>query len=80
MLDAGDHIRLEPFHLAAQLDVLDPHQQRLQHQSQFEPREMRAGAEMLAPAEGDVFVWSAFNVKAIRIIEDCLVSIRRRKP
>ena len=39
-----------------------------------------AGTEMLAPAEGDVFVWSAFNVKAIRIIEDCLVSIRRRKP
>ncbi len=39
MLDPGEQVRLEPFHFARQLDVLDPRQQRLQHQPQFEPSE-----------------------------------------
>jgi len=56
MLYAGEQIRLEPFHFARQLDVLDPRQQRLQRQPQFEPREPRAGAEMLALAERNLLV------------------------
>ena len=41
---------------------------------------MRAGAEMLAPAERDLFVGSTFNVEAIRIVERLLVAIPRGQP
>jgi len=65
MLDPGEQVRLEPFHFARQLDVLDPRQQRLQHQPQFEPREMRAGAEMLTLAERNLLVRGAPKVETV---------------
>src|SRR5260370_32740901 len=52
----------------------------MHHQTKFEARQMCAGAEMLAPAEGDLFVGSAFNVEAIRIVESLLVAIPRGEP
>src|SRR5229473_491651 len=52
----------------------------MHHQTKFEPRQMRAGAEMLALAERDLFVGRAFNVEAIRIVESLLVAIPRGEP
>src|SRR5437870_1352123 len=80
MLDAGDHIRLETFHFARQFDVIDPREQRLKHQAQLEPREMRAGAEMLALAERDMLVRRAPDIETVRIDEGRLVPISGRHP
>ena len=54
--------------------------QRMHHETKFQPRQMRAGAEMLALAECDLFVGSAFKVEAIRILEGLLVAIPRGEP
>src|SRR5260370_21962454 len=54
--------------------------QRMHHQTKFEPRQMRAGAEMLALAERDLFVGRPFNVEAIRVVESLLVEIPRGEP
>src|SRR5216684_989230 len=80
MLDAGDDIRLEAFHLARQLDLVEPWEQRLQHQPQFEAREMRAGAEMLALPERDLLVRVAPKVETVWMIENGLVAVPGRHP
>ncbi|HTR63105.1 MAG TPA: hypothetical protein VMH37_15455 [Candidatus Binataceae bacterium] len=66
MLDTGQEIRAQPLYLARDPDLLQSRQQRLQGQSQFETCKMRTAAEMLAPAEGEMIVRPAFEIKDIR--------------
>jgi len=52
--------------------MLEPAEQVRQHQAQFQTRQMSAGAEMLALAEGDMFVRTARDIEPVRIVEDAL--------
>ena len=60
--------------------MFGPFEQRLQHQAQFEPRQMRARTKMLALAESDMLVGSPPNVEGIRICENLFIAIGRGEP
>jgi len=75
MLNPRDQIRFQPLDLACKLDMLYPREQIRQHEAQFKPRQMGAGAEMLALAKRDMLVGVARQVEAIRIAEDGFVAI-----
>src|SRR5207245_8380675 len=80
MLDPGEKVRAEPLDPAGQLDLPCPFEERLQHQAQFEARQMRARAIVFALAESQMLVRSPSNVEAVRIREDLLIAIGRGKP
>src|SRR5579859_3548668 len=68
--------RQRPRHLEARKAV----EQLLEHSFEFQPREVRAEAEMSAQPEADVKVRITRKVEAKRLRENVRVAIRRHLP
>ena len=77
-LDAAEEARAQALDRAGQLDRVDAFDQVAEHDAQFEAREVRAEAEVLADPERDVTVGRAVDAKRERLVEDLFVAIRRR--
>ena len=76
-LQATDETRLESVDGSRELDFVDARKQVAVGHFHFQPREMRAQAEVLADAERDVTVRLAIDSEGVGILEDLFVPIRR---
>src|SRR5438128_1910467 len=77
MFDAAVDSRLQSLDRSGQLEPVQPSEQMTEDRLELDAREVRAHAEVLTEAEGEVRIRVPVDAERERVVEDVLVAIRR---